>query len=70
MLNHGYTVRRGRNGWSVYAVHTGKPVRVNERVQTGLSRETAIELLASLRVFAFIEAESGEQPIVKGRSVD
>lgn len=70
MPNRGYTVRRGRYGWCVYAVHTGKPVRVNERVQTGLSRETAIELLASLRVFAFIEAESGEQPIVKGRSVD
>ncbi|ACL56950.1 hypothetical protein Mnod_1961 [Methylobacterium nodulans ORS 2060] len=35
MPDRGYAVRKGREGWGVYAQHTGEPVRVNGRVQTG-----------------------------------
>ncbi|ACL57446.1 hypothetical protein [Methylobacterium nodulans] len=60
MPHRGYTVRRAREGWGVYVVGTGEPVRVDGREQTGLSSESAIELLAALRVLAFIRSEFGE----------
>ncbi|WP_407530785.1 hypothetical protein [Methylobacterium oryzisoli] len=66
MLNRDYTVRRSPDGWGVYVMHTGEPVCLNGRAQTGLSRQAAIELLASLRTFAFIEGEFGNRPGIKG----
>ncbi|ACL56951.1 hypothetical protein [Methylobacterium nodulans] len=61
MPNRRFTVRKGRNGWGVYAAHTGEPVRVNGREQTGMSREAATQLAASLKILAFIKAEFDER---------
>ncbi|ACL60592.1 hypothetical protein [Methylobacterium nodulans] len=63
MPNLGYTVRKKPDGWGVYRADTGTPVRVNGREQTGLSHESAIELVVSLRVLAFLKAEFGDWPV-------
>ena len=56
MPNRGYSVRKGREGWGVYAQQTGEPVRVNGRAQTGLPLETATELAESLKTLALMGA--------------
>ncbi|ACL57748.1 hypothetical protein [Methylobacterium nodulans] len=61
MPHRGYTVRKDREGWGVYQLHTGEPVRVNGRVQTGLPRETAAELASALKTLNEPEAASGER---------
>ncbi|ACL61561.1 hypothetical protein [Methylobacterium nodulans] len=69
MPNRGYTVRKGREGWGVYALHTGEPVRVNGRMQTGLPLETATQLAESLQLLAVIGTDAVEQPILTRRSI-
>ncbi|ACA15289.1 hypothetical protein M446_0730 [Methylobacterium sp. 4-46] len=67
MANRTYTVRRESDGWGVYALQTGEPVRVNGRAQTGLPLETATELAESLRLLAAVGRESAERPAVERR---
>ncbi|ACL55689.1 hypothetical protein [Methylobacterium nodulans] len=69
MPDRGYAARREREGWGVYAVHTGEPVRVNGRVQTGLSREAATQLAASLKILAFIEDDTGDRRVIRRYSI-
>lgn len=69
MPNRGYTVRKGPEGWGVYALHTGEPVQVNGRVQTGLPLETATELAESLKALALAGSDAAERPAVNRRSV-
>ncbi|MFE1601024.1 hypothetical protein [Methylobacterium sp. ID0610] len=59
MPREGYRLRKGRDGWGVYLLSTGKPVELNGRVQTGLPRETAAELAAALA--ALHPSESGSR---------
>lgn len=63
MPNRWFTVRKRREGWGIYSQHTGEPIRVNGRMQTGLSRETAIQLADLLKALAFIEAELRNRPV-------
>ncbi|ACL62772.1 hypothetical protein [Methylobacterium nodulans] len=64
-----YNIREGRKGWDVYVSHTGKPVVLNGRPQTGLPLETAARLAASLEIMDFLHAESArwvitDRPII------
>ncbi|WP_407525966.1 hypothetical protein [Methylobacterium oryzisoli] len=62
MPNRGYALRRGRQGWDVYAEHTGKPVQLNGRAQIGLSRALAVQLAASLSMLAPTGSAATELP--------
>ncbi|GJE15225.1 hypothetical protein [Methylobacterium longum] len=46
-----YDIRQEGSGWTVYNTKTGKPVRLNDAAQVGLSREVATEILRMLREF-------------------
>ncbi|GJD52201.1 hypothetical protein OPKNFCMD_4963 [Methylobacterium crusticola] len=43
-----FAVRGEQGGWTVYDMETGEPARVNGRLQTGLSLETAESLADAL----------------------
>ena len=46
-----YDIRQEGSGWTVYNTNTGKPVRLNDAAQVGLSREVATEIVRMLREF-------------------
>ena len=46
-----YDVRREGEGWTVYNAKTGKPVRLNDAPQVGLTKEVAEEVVQTLNVF-------------------
>ena len=69
MPSRGYAVRRGSKGWDVYAEHTGKPVQLNGRAQTGLSRELAVQLAASLKMLALTGSDTTDLPATGRRTV-
>ncbi|ACL63267.1 hypothetical protein [Methylobacterium nodulans] len=69
MPNRVFAVRKGHDGWGVYSQHTGEPVRVNGREQTGLARETALQLVSSLRMLAFFEARCGDRAVIRPHSI-
>ncbi|WP_018262463.1 hypothetical protein [Methylobacterium sp. WSM2598] len=66
MPSRGYALRKGRQGWDIYAEHTGKPVLLNGREQTGLSRRVAVQLVTLLKRLALAGADVTDLP-VKGR---
>jgi len=47
-----YDLRQEDQGWTVYNVKTGNPVRLNDAPQVGLTREVAEEIVQTLSVFA------------------
>ncbi|WFT83392.1 MULTISPECIES: hypothetical protein [unclassified Methylobacterium] len=52
-----YGIQKDREGWSVCASRTGKPVLLDGQPQTGLSLEVASQLAASLEIMDFLRAE-------------
>ena len=47
-----YDIRHEGQGWTVYNVKTGDPVRLNDAPQVGLPREVAEEIVQTLSAFA------------------
>jgi hypothetical protein len=45
-----YDVRHEGEGWTVYNQKTGKPVRLNDAPQVGLTREVAWDIVQTLRM--------------------
>ena len=45
-----YDIRQEGEGWTVYNQKTGKPVRLNDAPQVGLTREVARDIVQTLRM--------------------
>ena len=46
-----YDIRQEDEGWTVYNANTGKPVRLNDAPQVGLTKDVAEDIVQTLNVF-------------------